>query len=114
MSLLNPPAKPDKSRAMAFTIAALAVVAIVVQRVNELLGASASRAELTDYHAGCGVGEHRSIDERRPGCNGQRQNTENSVPCTCNVKDLAAGGSALDSRLPHARVGHFKTSRANV
>src|SRR5438270_11415871 len=30
MSLLNPPAKPDKSRAMAFTIAALAVVAIVV------------------------------------------------------------------------------------
>ena len=30
MSLLDPPAKPDKSRAMAFTIAALAVVAIVV------------------------------------------------------------------------------------
>jgi len=30
MSLLEPPAKPDKSRAMAFTIAALAVVAIVV------------------------------------------------------------------------------------
>jgi hypothetical protein len=30
MSLLDPPAKPDKSRAMAFTIAALTVVAIVV------------------------------------------------------------------------------------
>jgi hypothetical protein len=30
MSLLDPPAKPDKSRAMAFTIAALAVVAIVL------------------------------------------------------------------------------------
>src|SRR6266478_3415233 len=81
----------------------------VVQRMNELLRADACRAKFADHDAGRCVGEHGSIGERRPACNRQCKNAENGVPCTGNVKDLPASCAALDPRLPHARIRHFKT-----
>src|SRR5882762_10638173 len=82
--------------------------------MKKLLRADTGRAEFADDDTGGGVGKHGSVGERRPSCDGKRQNAENGVPGPGDVEDLPAGCPALDTWLPHARVGHFKTRRRNV
>jgi len=80
----------------------------------EFLRADAGGAQFAHDDASGGIGEHCGFGERRPRRGRQGQNAENGVPRPGDVEDLPAGCATLDTRLAHARVGHFKTRRRNM
>src|SRR5882724_7125797 len=85
----------------------------VVEGMEEFLRSDAGGAEFADDDAG-GVREHGGVRERCACGGSERESAENRVAGAGHVKDLAAGGAALDAGLADARVGDFKTRRGNV